>query len=75
MSSDNDLAKIVQKGTAHPEALEDFEQLKLNSAFLGLYVQYDFAYRQYFKGQLDKTAWERMEFEMLVFLKMPGGKK
>jgi len=75
MASDNDLAKILQKGLYDPDALEDYEQLKMNSLFLGGYVQYDFAYRQYIKGQLEPDTWERMEFEMLLFIQMPGGAK
>ena len=73
IAADNGLAQVIQRGLYDPGSLEDYEKLRLNSALLGFYVQYDFAYRQFLKGELDATTWERMEFEMIVFLKMPGG--
>jgi hypothetical protein len=73
IASDNGLAQIIQIGINNPESLKDYEQLKFNSSFLALYVQYDFAYRQFLRGELEPATWTRMEFEILVFLRMPGG--
>ncbi len=73
IASDNGLADILQKGVYEPDSLAPVEQFRFNSTYLGLYLQCDFAYRQFLRGRMEREEWERKEHEIVVFASMPGG--
>ncbi len=74
IASHDDFAAIMQT-TGDGDAfarLAPHQQLRLNAFMVGFLLQIDFAYQQYLGGQLEKTAWKRMEDDIPIFLNIPG---
>lgn len=73
ISADGELAEILHKGCYKPESLTGTERLRFNTWFFAYYNHFDFAYHQYIAGQLDEVMWQKMAFEMPLYVSsLPG---
>ncbi len=73
ISTNGELAEILQRSIAGgPDPLRPEEQLRFNTFWLGAYSQFDYAYTRYREGDLDADVWKRIEYEISVFLGLPG---
>ncbi len=77
MSAEPGLARVVQEGVMKGirEDADPAEQLRFNAFMVGIYRQFDFAFHQHRRGQLDHNVWEWLEYEIPVFLGAPGLKR
>ena len=73
IAAHGDLAALVQKGmTDGRNELTPDQQLRFSSFFYSAYSMFDFAYNQYITGQLEEHVWKRLDFEIPLFLSLPG---
>ena len=72
LASSTELAALHRKGCLDPDALSDDERLQFNTFYFAYYNQFDLAYHQYKQGQLDEVMWKKMEYEMPIYLSLPG---
>jgi len=73
LASDSELSEILQNGQYDRDSLNEYEQFRFNTFLIGAYMQYDFAYLQFLGGQLEPETWKRMEFEIVLYVSIPGG--
>ena len=72
LAGDAELARIVQDGVFDHQALNEYDQFRFNALFFALYSQYDFAYRRFKAGKLDPVSWQKMEYEIPLYLHLAG---
>jgi hypothetical protein len=72
MVTDKELADLIQAGMADPSALSDSDQFRFNLFWFAAYNRFDFAYHQYSRGRLDPELWEKMDYEIPLYLSLPG---
>ncbi|MEQ8693873.1 MAG: hypothetical protein RIC85_00900 [Gammaproteobacteria bacterium] len=74
MASDKELADIMQGGMLGPSELSDSDQFRFNVFWFAAYNRFDFAYHQYSRGRLDPELWEKMDYEIPLYLSLPGSR-
>ena len=72
IATNDDLAKILQKGSKDRDSLAEHEQLRFNTLLFAIYNQFDFAYRRHLAGKLEDASWKKIKYEIPVFLNLPG---
>ena len=72
ISTNDELASILQRGFMDRAGLAPHEQLRFNTFFFSAYNHYDLAYRQYLEGQIEEGSWRKMEREVPLFIHLPG---
>ncbi|MGR8946696.1 MAG: hypothetical protein ACU84Q_01525 [Gammaproteobacteria bacterium] len=72
-ANNGELAAIAMKGCYEPESMSDEERFRFSTWFFSYYNQFDFAYHQYLNGQIDEAMWEKMAYEMPLYVSsLPG---
>ncbi len=74
LAGNAELSRIVQDGVFNHSDLTEYEQFRFNTLFFAAYSQFDFAYRRYQAGKLDATSWQKMEYEIPLYLHLPGAR-
>ena len=73
VATHGDLAEIIQNtATGQHETLAPTDRLRMNAYMYSVYSQIDMAYHQYRAGQLEERVWQRWDYEIPVFLGVPG---
>ncbi|MGR8949567.1 MAG: hypothetical protein ACU84Q_16100 [Gammaproteobacteria bacterium] len=73
ISSDPELADILQRGCYDRDSLTDTERLRFNTFYVSAYSHFDHAYHQYLADQLDEKFWRKMEREIPIYVGgLPG---
>jgi len=72
LAGNAELSRIVQDGVFNHSELNEYEQFRFNALFFAVYSQFDFAYRRYKSGKLDEISWKKMEYEIPLYLHLPG---
>jgi hypothetical protein len=75
MADNAELAHITQEGFLDYNGLSVDEQWRFGCLVFFVLNQYDFAYHQFVGGQLEETFWKRMDYELPLFLGLPGGRE
>ena len=75
-ANNGELASIAMKGCYEPDSMTDEERFRFSTWFFSYYNHFDFAYHQYLNGQLDEAMWEKMAYEMPLYVSsLPGVKE
>jgi hypothetical protein len=74
LADNAELAHLTQKGWFDYKGLSADEQWRFGCLVFSVVNQYDFAYHQYMDGQLEETFWKRIDYELPLFLALPGGR-
>jgi len=72
MASDKEVADIMLRGMISRNDLSDSDQFRFNVFWFAAYNRFDFAYHQYSRGRLDPELWEKMDYEIPLYLSLPG---
>ena len=74
MASDEKLAELMQIGMVEPSELSATDQFRFNVFWFAAYNRFDFAYHQFIRGRLDPELWEKMDYEIPLYLNLPGSR-
>ncbi len=75
-ANNGELAAIAMKGSYEPDAMSDEERFRFSTWFFAYYNHFDFAYHQHLNGQLDEAMWEKLAYEMPLYVSsLPGVKE
>ena len=55
-------------------ALPEEERFRFGLMYFSFFNKYDFAYHQYLDGRLDEKHWAKMDFEIPLFVSLPGNR-
>ena len=72
LASSSELGDIVRTGMFDRDGLSESDRFRFNVFFYAAFNRYDFAYHQYKSGRLDEKFWEKIDFEIPIWLKLPG---
>ncbi len=72
-ASNGELAKILRLGLHDYNQLSEDEQVRCGGLCFSAFNRYGFAYHQFRTGQLEEKFWNSIEYELSVFLSLPGG--
>ena len=75
VAADDDLANIIMSGLFNYGELPPAQQLRFGAYMFALFANYDFAYHQYLAGKIEPVFWANMEYEMPVFINLPGARE
>jgi len=67
-----DLSRVARIGIQDFQALNEDEQFQFSMLFFSVMNKYDFAYHQVLDGELEKKYWQKMSFELPLYVSLPG---
>jgi len=75
ISENGELASILQRGCEDRDSLPSLDQIRFNAWYFAYYNHFDNAFHQYRMGQLEESIWQKMEYEMPLFISsLPGAR-
>ena len=72
-ATNGELARILRLGLQDYNQLSEDEQVRFGALCFSAFNRYGFAFHQFQTGQLEEKFWNNMEYELSVFLSLPGG--
>lgn len=72
IANNSELSEIVRRGMIDFAGLDEAQKFRFGALFFSFFVKYDFAYHQYLAKRLDQEFWDRMNYEISVFMSLPG---
>ena len=67
-----ELSKLVKNGMQEFNEMTHDEQFRFGMLSFSVFNRYDFAYHQFLDGELDKKYWDKMHYELPLYISLPG---